>query len=178
MSFAASRNPTVAYIAPFVAYIGLLTVEHSIPWPTPVLHALRLAIVLAVIGFVSWPVLSLRPSYPLASAGIGIAVFLIWIGPDLLFGYRHHWLFENSITGQAKSALPASLKQDYFFIAIRLLTTAALVPVLEELFWRGWMMRWLIDSKDFLKVPLGTTSPSPSGWSPPSSPLSMDRIGR
>ena len=29
-----------------------------------------------------------------------------------------------------------------------------MIPILEELFWRGWLMRWLID-KEFLKVPLG-----------------------
>jgi CAAX prenyl protease-like protein len=34
------------------------------------------------------------------------------------------------------------------------------VPILEELFWRGWLMRWLIDSKDFERVPLGTFAPA------------------
>jgi CAAX prenyl protease-like protein len=34
----------------------------------------------------------------------------------------------------------------------------ALVPILEELFWRGWLMRWLIDT-DFQKVPPGTYTP-------------------
>jgi hypothetical protein len=37
-----------------------------------------------------------------------------------------------------------------------MLTTAAVVPVIEELFWRGWLMRWLIDSRNFEKVPIGT----------------------
>jgi hypothetical protein len=32
-----------------------------------------------------------------------------------------------------------------------------LVPIIEELFWRGWLMRWLIDA-DFRKVPLGSYS--------------------
>jgi hypothetical protein len=40
-------------------------------------------------------------------------------------------------------------------VVLRVASSVALVPVLEELFWRGWLMRWLID-KDFLKVPLGT----------------------
>ncbi len=34
-----------------------------------------------------------------------------------------------------------------------------LVPIIEELFWRGWVMRWLID-RDFTKIPLGTYLPS------------------
>jgi hypothetical protein len=34
-----------------------------------------------------------------------------------------------------------------------------LVPILEELFWRGWLMRMLI-GPDFQKVPLGAYAPS------------------
>ena len=45
------------------------------------------------------------------------------------------------------------------FIVVRVLSSAILVPMLEELFWRGWLMRWLI-SKDFEKVPLGTYAAS------------------
>ena len=40
------------------------------------------------------------------------------------------------------------------FIIFRVLASVVNVPVLEELFWRGWLMRWLI-SKDFRTVPLG-----------------------
>ncbi|MBZ5577193.1 MAG: CAAX prenyl protease-related protein [Acidobacteriia bacterium] len=153
------RHPTLAYVAPFAVYVGLLAVQRWIPLPVPALHSLRFAIVLGVIAVVSRPVLSLRPSVPIASIGVGIAVFLIWIGPDLLFGYRHSAPFENALTGHAVSTLPANLRQDRFFLALRLLTTAGLVPILEELFWRGWMMRWLMQSKDFWKVPLGAYQP-------------------
>jgi hypothetical protein len=34
-----------------------------------------------------------------------------------------------------------------------------LVPILEELFWRGWLMRWLIHA-DFQKVPFGKYAPN------------------
>lgn len=153
------KNPTAAYTAPFLVYIGFLAVQKLLPFPIPVVHAIRFVVVLAVIWVASRRYLSLRPSYPLASIGIGIAVFLIWVAPDYLFGYRHFWLFENAITGTASSGFPEPLRHDRFFILVRILTTAALVPVLEELFWRGWLMRWLINSQEFLKVPLGTFQP-------------------
>jgi CAAX prenyl protease-like protein len=35
-----------------------------------------------------------------------------------------------------------------------MLRAVVIVPVVEELFWRAWLMRWLIDN-DFEKVPLG-----------------------
>ena len=58
--------------------------------------------------------------------------------------------------GKATSSLDPALRHNYFFLTIRVLSSMALVPILEELFWRGWLMRWLIDNRDFLKVPLGT----------------------
>jgi len=152
MAPAARRNPTVAYVAPFLIYVLMF----AIPLRPEVLHPIRFVIVLAVIVLVSWPFLSLKPSHTLGSIGIGVAVFLIWIAPDLLFGYRHHWLFENALLGKATSSLAPALRHDYFFLTIRVLSSMALVPILEELFWRGWLMRWLINNRDFLKVPLGT----------------------
>lgn len=153
---AVKRNPTVAYVAPFVLYIGLL----AVPLPPLIGQTARFLLVAAAIALLSWRVVPLRPSYPAASFAVGLAVFLIWIGPDRLFGYRHHWLFENLVTGKAASTLPLALHAHPFFLTVRMLTTAALVPVLEELFWRGWLMRWLVDSRNFEKVPMGTFRPA------------------
>jgi hypothetical protein len=41
---------------------------------------------------------------------------------------------------------------------VRVFGSVILVPILEELFWRGWLMRWLI-SQDFRKVALGSYTP-------------------
>src|SRR5262249_2958695 len=38
--------------------------------------------------------------------------------------------------------------------ALRTLRAVLIVPIVEELFWRAWLMRWLIEP-DFSKVPLG-----------------------
>ncbi len=152
------RRATFAYIAPFIAFVGIMAVERMIPLPPQWLYLVRFLIVAALIGAVSWPYLSFRPSAPLASIAIGVAVFVIWVAPDVLFGYRHHWLFENSITGSAATSLPPYLKSNIGFMLLRGVSSAILIPILEELFWRGWMMRWLIDN-DFLTVPLGKYVP-------------------
>jgi CAAX prenyl protease-like protein len=153
------HRATVAYVAPFLAFVGMLAVEKMIPLPAEWLYLARFLIVTSLIATISWPYLSFRPTFPLASIGIGVAVFVIWVAPDALFGYRHHWLFENSITGTAATSLPPNLKGNLGFIVLRCISSAILVPILEELFWRGWMMRWLIDSNNFLKVPLGKYVP-------------------
>ena len=84
----------------------------------------------------------------------------IWIGPDVLWGpaYRDSWLFHNGVTGIARSTLPVRLRSNTLFIIVRVIESAILVPILEELFWRGWLMRWTI-RPDFESVPLGQYTP-------------------
>jgi uncharacterized protein len=151
-------NATAGYIAPFIAFVAIMAAEHALLPNSQVLYPIRFAVTLAAILFVSWPYIDWRPRAPLASILIGIAVFVIWVAPDRLFHYRHFWLFENSITGAASSSIAPDLKTASWFVAIRILGSVALVPIAEELFWRGWLMRWLIDN-DFQKVPLGKYAP-------------------
>lgn len=137
----------------------MLGLEHQMGVPPQVGYPLRTAVTLLVLLLFARPYISLRPQQPLASAAIGVAVFAIWIAPDALLGYRHHWLFENPLTGTAGGAPPADLQRDLFFLCVRAAGSTLLVPVIEELFWRAWLMRWLID-RDFEKVPLGAYLPS------------------
>ena len=149
---------TAAYIAPFITYVGIMGIEHWLHLPVQTSYIVRCLATLAVLLWVSRAALDFQPSRVAGSIALGIAVFVIWIGPDLLFHYRHFWLFENSIFGTADSSVPAELKASLMFRVVRTLGCTLLVPVVEELFWRGWMMRWLIDNH-FTKVPLGTYAP-------------------
>jgi len=153
-----SHKATIGYIAPFLAFVGVMAVERLIPLPPAWLYSIRFITVLSLIVAVSRPYLSFRPGCPWASIAVGVAVFAIWVAPDVFFAYRYHWLFENSITGSPASSLPPWLKENTKFIVVRTVSSTLLVPVLEELFWRGWMMRWLINA-DFQRVPLGKYTP-------------------
>jgi uncharacterized protein len=151
------RNPAVPYLAPFLAFIAVMGVERLFGVPAGVAYPLRVAVTLGVLVAFSRPALSAGPSSPWLSVALGAVVFAIWIGPDLLFGpaYRHSAVFENSLTGKALSSIPPELRGSVWFLALRTLSCTLLVPPIEELFWRGWLMRWLIQG-DFLKIPLGT----------------------
>jgi len=154
----APPRATAAYIAPLLVYVGLMALEQAAGLPLQVFYPLRCAASAAVLLALSRPLLALRPTRLLASAALGLAVFLLWIGPDLVFGYRHHWLFENPIFGVAASSAPPALRASVAFCTVRALGCTLLVPVIEELFWRGWLMRWLI-GRNFLEVPLGAYNP-------------------
>lgn len=136
-----------------------MAVEKALPIPAGWLYPLRAVVTLAVLLLVSRRVLPWPPGHAWASAAVGVAVFAIWVGPDLLWpGYRRHWLFSNTVLGTPNSTLPDELKGHAAFLALRVFGSVGLVPIIEELFWRGWLMRWLITPK-FTAVGLGTYAP-------------------
>jgi hypothetical protein len=157
------NKETAAYIAPFFLFIGLLALERLTGLAPEWALALRFFTVLLAILLLSRPYLSFRIRRPAIGIALGALVFLLWIGPDILFQYRHYWLFENAVTGVAQSTLPFRLHHNATFLAFRIAISVIVVPIMEELFWRGWLMRWLID-RDWSKVPLGTYEPV-SFWS-------------
>jgi len=158
-SGSATGEKAFAYVAPFAAFIAFLALRHYMPWGADIEYPLRVVTVFAVLIIFSRRVVSLRPSRPASSAALGILVFAVWIAPDLVFPrLREHWLFDNPITGSAQSSLATEVRDGTMFLAFRIAGSALLVPVVEELFWRAWLMRRLI-SADFHKVPLGAYSP-------------------
>lgn len=149
------RSPAVPYVLPFAIFLGFLALHSLYPLPELTDQILRLVVLTLVLVLVARPVIDLRIQRVTGSILVGVAVFALWIAPDLLFpGYRQHWLFENSITGSAKSTLAPDAQMQPTILILRTLRAVVIVPIVEELFWRGWLMRWLI-AADFRSVPLG-----------------------
>lgn len=85
---------------------------------------------------------------------VGLAVFAIWVAPDALVpGWRENRLFQNAITGHVTTSV-APQELTLLMLVLRTMRAALLVPVVEELFWRGWLPRWIQDTA-FSKIPLG-----------------------
>lgn len=79
----------------------------------------------------------------------GVLVFFIWIGMDSLYPHIGHSEF-NPFQEASGNAV-------YAIIAFRLIGACLVVPVMEEVFWRSFALRFLIKS-DFKSVPLGKFS--------------------
>ncbi len=152
-----ARHAAAAYVAPFAVFVVLLAAARYLPaggWGS----LLRLAAPAAALGIFSRRILDLRPRRTFSSIGVGVMVFAIWVAPDIMWaGYRSHWLFENAITGGVASTLSDADRGDWAVLALRAARAVIIVPLVEELFWRGWLMRWLIRS-DFEAVAPGTYS--------------------
>lgn len=139
--------------------MALLALHSVLPMPDLADQILRVAVMLPVLWFIARPVVDLRVRHLAATLAIGVAVFILWVAPDaLIHGYRQCWLFQNAVTGKVATSLAAGSIMSWPVLALRTFRATIIVPIVEELFWRAWMMRWLIDN-DFEKVPLGKYAP-------------------
>lgn len=157
-SFAPPDTRTIAWVGPFAVFALwlLLGKEIHVAWPAKEV-LLDTIVVAAIVGF-SWRVLPRSAPHWLPSIALGIAVFVLWIAPDTLIpGWRNHWVFQNSVAGTVKATIPPSELTPPMLV-LRTMRAALLVPVLEELFWRGWLPRWLQDT-NFSRIPLGQYTP-------------------
>ena len=92
------------------------------------------------------------PRRTLLGLAIGIAVFVMWISPQTLFGVpaRTDGFNPYSVFGNQSGLL-------WCTIVFRFLRLVVVVPLVEEIFWRGFLLRYLINEK-FEEVPFGTFS--------------------
>ena len=134
-----------------------LPVGPSLPLAQPWESIVRVGVLVITIAWFSTSILrTLRVQHVVGSVALGLAVCALWVAPDLLIpGWRSHWLFQNSITGTLKNSIAPTDLENALVMSLRFARAALLVPILEELFWRGWMPRWIVNN-DWQKVPLGT----------------------
>jgi hypothetical protein len=129
----------------------LLVGDHLLYWIYPVKAALVGAVLIYFRkGYQEIRLSDLgRPVITAASLLAGLAVFWLWVHMDWSFGTlgTPAGFDPNVFTGSEKVVLAAA----------RLAGAVLVVPVIEELFWRSFLIRYIIDN-DFDKIPIGTFS--------------------
>ena len=149
------RNPHLPYVVPFGVFLAILAISSHLKFLGAMEYPLRVAFLGVIIFVFSRHVLDFRVKSPLLSLGVGVGVFAIWVAPEMInANYRMHWLFNNSITGTISTSLDRGHREDWLVLVSRTIRAAVVVPIIEELFWRAWLMRWLINP-NFTAVPLG-----------------------
>ena len=150
------RFPSLPYVAPFATFLLLLALAPYVPLSERAWALLRFGLLAAVLWFCSRRVISLHAPHWFTSLSLGVGIFALWVAPDLLLpSWRESWLFSNGLTGRIEGVLPAATRQDPLVLTLRCARAAILVPIIEELFWRAWLPRWLDHREDFRKIPLG-----------------------
>jgi uncharacterized protein len=138
----------VARVAPFAVFMALLIVRSQAPadgsWGFDAQWLYGLS-VLAAAALLAWWWCEYgelaRQTLPdareaLIAIAAGAAVFLLWIHLDA------PWMTIGTPSAPFKP-LTASGAIDGPQVAIRLAGAALLVPLMEELFWRSFLMRWI-----------------------------------
>jgi uncharacterized protein len=148
-------------------FLLLTTAEAMVPrvrgGPSPLWYPLAYALKFALVALSAWLCRSTwrdflpRPkgSALLLGAALGLAVAAFWVAldgryPPLPMQARRGAFDPGMIPGAGRAA----------FLAVRLLGLVVLVPLIEELFWRSFLLR-LIVANDFRAVPVGrVTAPA------------------
>jgi uncharacterized protein len=177
------KNPWLVFLLPFVVLmlvgsleptpdkLGGSAIGLSIPYSQyPLVYTLKIVLTIAAVIFVlpGYREFAFRIS-PLAIV-IGIVGVALWVGICKL-DIEHRYLqpvFEKiglgSLIGAGERAGfdPLTQLKDqplwaWTFLAIRFLGLALIVPVIEEFFLRGFVMRFVME-QDWWKVPFGTAN--------------------
>ena len=154
------------YVVPIFAYVSLGGVESYLPradnQPSPHWYPIAYTIRVAIVAALAWWYRStwkdLRPTPSpralLLAIAIGMLVFGLWVGldgryPALPFLKGERAAFDPNHLSAASR---------WGFIVVRMLGLVVLVPLIEEVFWRSFLIRWVID-QDFQRVPIGRVTP-------------------
>lgn len=153
---------------PFVAYMALGSLEPSpgggglaaslgIPFAAyPLVYTLRLVVTLGLVAW-RWPAIGAwigRPTWwpPL----LGVALVVPWV---ILATLQREAGWTAGVGERAAfdpfSTWGRGTPEALAYLAIRGLGLVAVVPLVEELFLRGFLMRYVVD-EDFRRVPFGT----------------------
>jgi len=131
----ASTRDSTALIAPFATWMILMFVLPSEPWA----YAARAALTAAALV---WSGIRLgRPTIAWRTAlgwgiPVGLLVLILWVWPEKAFAWYRDYCMYGYTANASVDASPWPLK------AVRLLGSAFVISVAEELFYRKWMVRY------------------------------------
>ncbi len=166
---AAPSRPWWPYVAPFAAFLVLTACEALLPHDAegidpawyPVAYGIKLVVVAAVAWRcrAAWADLRGFPGTRsvVLSVCIGLGVTALWIGLD---GHYPMMPFSGSRASFAPGRLSGGFRAG--FVVLRMLGLVVLVPLIEELFWRSFLIRWVVRS-DFRSVSTGAVTWTAAG---------------
>jgi CAAX prenyl protease-like protein len=150
-SEAASTRAALAYSTPMAIFLALTFLEGQLPqaW-YPFLYCTKVCLVTLSLAVFRRTLSDIRPTWRVVvpAALIGLGVCVAWVGIDRAVPYPH---LGTRVGFNPFEAIPDT-RAAMAFVAVRLFGLALLVPVMEELFWRAFLLRYLTTT-DFLSVP-------------------------
>ncbi|WLI90237.1 CAAX prenyl protease-related protein [Massilia sp. R2A-15] len=133
--------------AVYLAFIALTELLARLGWTAAELRwlyavkAATVALALAVFWrhYTELHIFRLRPPRLLFALAVGVVVLVLWIGLGA------DWMTIGTSAGFDPTT---NGRIDWALVVVRIAGAALVVPVMEELFWRSFLLRWL-DNPDF-----------------------------
>ena len=151
--------PSVAYVLPMAVYVAVTVFEGMLPrdW-YPVAYTLKsAAVTVALIVCAPHWRQEIRLEWRGLVLGLatGFIAFVLWVGLDPIT--PRIGMLGTRVAFNPFDAIPNPAWR-LTFIAIRLYGLAVLVPILEEVFWRSFLLRYFTRDQGWQTVPLGSFS--------------------
>jgi exosortase E/protease (VPEID-CTERM system) len=134
----ATANPTAAYLMPLLAILAAGMVSHALSAGFEFLYPLRFVAALAALWIYrkSYTDVDLRWSW--RGPAVGVLVFCLWAAVAAV-------LVHHEVAPAALTALPEPLRAAW--IACRVIAAVCTVPLAEELAYRGYLLRRLVNPR-------------------------------
>ena len=154
------RSPVTARVAPFVVFIVITFAQDWFGAAGRYWLYLAKTLAGAWMLWAVWPVVTeMRWKLSWQAVVVGVAVFAMWVGLDDLLvklGLSNSYP-KLKLTGAAwnpNDTFGAGSALAWFFIVVRIAGSSLVVPMLEEVFFRSFLYRY-VTKVDFLSVSLG-----------------------
>jgi len=153
------KQPDLVLMAPFMVYLLLLGLNNRVPQAyMPVAIAIRGIGALIVVWLFRRHFPPIGKAYLGTAIVVGVAVAAGWVAGQHLFnhlGLGTRWFFLDAKVPHD----PREGISDFSWwsqATLRITVACITVPIVEELFWRAFLLRALIQWDRFEKIPLGT----------------------
>ena len=153
------KNQTLSRVAPFLVYILFLILADVFGAQSGVqtkwLYVIKIISVIATLAYFAKNLIELSQLPPLRdflyATVSGLIVFVVWIFP------YPSWLVAGMDAVAINPIASLNNLEATIWLLTRILGAALVVPIIEELFWRSYIMR-RYDSDDFVNVNPATIS--------------------
>ncbi len=146
------------YVAPFALFLLLTTLESLVPLPLfPWAYAAKIVLIGGLL-------LALRGAFPESRPGgngwalatvLGIVLCVLWVVIDK---HTPHFAVLGARKGYDPAVEIGTRVGVWAFLAVRFFGLVVIAPFAEELFYRGFLLKFVTDPDDFKRVPTGVFS--------------------
>lgn len=152
-------GPWIPYVVPMAAFCAITAVEPQLHAWYPIVYVIKVVVVTVCLLLFRGPLSEIRFDSRYLTPGVlvGAAVFAEWVWLEPLTHYPHFAILGKRAEYNPFASIDStSLRM--VFLAARFYGLALLIPMVEEIFWRSFLLRVFTDPDHFDRLRVGEYS--------------------